>query len=422
MRKPFTLLLAILLILSLTACTGGTGEEISNDRPPAFSLLQKQTTLSKHSEKGESASFSDTDFKNLLGESVTYITVTELPDTRLGTLIFNGASVTKGQTLPAGSLNYLKFVPNADCESATFGFTCDSKSFDGRELKCEMVFTDTVNSPPVAMDSKLKTVSGISCETVLKINEPNGDDYTINVITYPTDGYIEISSDGTVIYTPKDSFSGKDSLIYTVTDRFGEVSERATLEIEVEKNENGLYFADMQEDMLHLYAHRMCRDNVMVYRYEDGKYLFDPDKPVSKIEFLVMLMNVSGEDTDIVAVADSAVTDDSGLSSGLKGYLSAAAEKGLIRLNNGKFSPADTVTVSDAAYMVASVLDLPRANSESASTEGSDSTLSAMLAASNAGFFNGQEPNQSLTKADCAKLLCLVYDYMADNNMKKATD
>ena len=422
MKKLFMLLLSLLLVFSFAACSNGTTEEISNDRPPAFSVLQKQTTLIKQSEKGTNASFTKADFQTLVGETVTYITVTELPETKLGTLIFNGAAVTKGQTIPAGSLDYLKFVPNTDSAKAVFGFTCDSKNFDGRELKCEIVFTDGANSPPIAVDSNVKTVSGISCESVLKINEPNGDDFTINVITYPTDGYIDVSADGKVIYTSKDGFSGNDRMIYTVTDRFGAVSEKATLEINVEKNENKLYFADMEENMLHLYAHRMCRDDVMVYRYEDGKYLFDPDKPVSKIEFLVMLMNVTGEDTDIVAVADSAIADDNGLSSGLKGYLSAASEKGLIKLQNGYFSPKETITVADAAYMITASLDLPMIRSEDAIAENSNNALSSILAASNAGFFDKVEPSHTLTKAETAKLLCNVEDYMSENNMKTLGD
>ncbi len=419
MKKPIMLLLSVLLAFSLAACTNGTPENPGNDRPPAFSLLQKQTTLIKHGEKGEITGFAESDLSDLLGEPVTYITVTELPESNLGTLIFNGVAVTKGQTLPTGSLNYLKFVPSSSCDSANFRFSCDSKGFDGRELNCEMVFSDTVNSPPIALDSKLSAVSGISCESALKINEPNGDEYTIKVITYPTDGFISVSADGSVIYTPEEDFSGRDSMVYTVTDRFGAVSEPATLEISVSKNENQLYFADMKDNMMHLYAHRMCSDDIMVYRYENGEYFFDPDQPVSKIDFLVMVMNVSGQDADIVAVADSAVTDDNGLSSGLKGYLSAAAEKGLIQLQNGSFSPKDTITVSDAAYMIAAALDLPSAKSDSASTDGSDVLYSAMMAASNAGFFDKLKPTQTLTKADAAELLCRIEDYMAENNMVK---
>ncbi len=421
MKKPIIILLTLIMLFSFCACTSESEIQKAPDRPPALSLLQKQTTLIKQGEKGESTSFARSEFENILGETVNYITVTELPESKLGALMFNGTSVTKGQTLPANSLEYLKFVPNSDCKSAFFGFTCDSATFDGRELKCELVFKDGANSPPIASDSEINAVSGITCEGNLKISEPDGDSYTVNVVAYPTDGFIDIYDDGRIVYTPKDDFSGSDRLIYTVTDRFGAVSERATLKFSVEKNDTHLVFADMQNDMNHIYAHRMCRDDVMVYKYVDGNYIFEPEKEVSKVEFLVMLMRVAQQDTDIIAVADSVITDDNGLSSGLKGYISAAAENGMIRLNNGEFAPYDPITVSDAAYMISAALGLPKINSESASANG-EGAMSALISATNAGFFANAEPSRVLTKAESAKLLCLVEDYMEENNMITTSD
>lgn len=421
MKKPFIILLALVLAFSLCACKDESDIPKEADKPPALSLLEKQTTLIKHSEKGESAAFSQAEFEKMLGESLHYITLTELPEPKLGALMFNGASVTKGQTVPASSLEFLKFVPNSDCKSAFFGFTCDSKSFDGRELKCEIVFADGANSPPVAADGKIYAVAGISCEGNLKISEPDGDSYTVNVIAYPTDGFVDIYDDGRVVYTPKEDFYGKDRLIYTVTDRYGAVSERATLQITVDKNDEQLVFSDMKEDKNHIYAHRMCRDDVMVYKFEDGQYIFEPEKEVSKVEFLVMLMRVAKKDTDIVAVADSVISDDNGLSSGLKGYISAAAESGIIRINNGEFSPYEPITVTDAAYMISSILNLPRINADNASAE-SEGTLSALISATNAGFFANAEPSKVITRSESAKLLCLVEDYMQENNMQSNSD
>lgn len=419
MKKPIAVILSILLTLLLTACSvsdeGVTEGAI--DRPPAFSILQKQLTLVKHSEKGENAVFSKADFQELLGEDITYITVTSLPDPSLGTLMYNGTSVTKGQTVPAGSFAFFKFVPNAETECAAFGFTCDAMSFIGKELGCEMVFTDEKNLAPIATDGTLYTVSGIGCDAQLDINEPNGDDFKINVITYPTDGEIKIDASGRVIYTPNDGFSGNDRLIFTVTDRFGVTSERASLDITVEENKSSLCFADMNGNMNHIYAYRACSSNIMIYRSEGGKYYFDPEKAVTKIEFLVMLMNAAKLDADIAAVADSAVTDDDSLSSGLKGYLSAAAEGNLIKLNNGAFAPYDEVTVGDAAYMVASALSLPGIDSESVAAGTNDRTLASILAVAKAGFFESTDPSHKLTKQETAEILCGIIDYMKENNM-----
>ncbi len=422
MKKPFVFILCILLAFAFVACADTQQSEVSDGLPPAFSILQKQTTVTKQGEKGNFASFTKEDFDKILGSGLSQITLKTLPDPQSGTLMFSGKAVNEGQTLAAESLGYLKFIPNASTELASFCFTCDSVGFEDVEIKCDIVFTDSLNSPPVALDSSIKTVEGIACGGELCINEPNGDSYTVNVITYPREGFISVSESGSIIYYPEEGFSGSDAMVYTVTDRFGAVSETATLKIEVEKNESGIKFADMQDDMLHLYAHRMCSNDVMVYRYENGNYYFDPEAEVTRLEFLVMLMNVSGQDTDIVAVADSVISDDTGLSSGLKGYLSAAAEKGIIRLENGSFSPKEAITVEDAAYMLAAALDLPNTRKESEDAGATEESFSAMLAASDAGFFEVLEPEKTLNKAETAELLCRVEDYMTANNMTKGED
>ncbi len=417
MKKLTSILVCIALMFSLGACSKGnnTDEESMPEKPPAFSVLHKQTKLKKHSQKGESVSFSESDFKNLIGEDIEYITVTALPDSESGSLMFNGCAVIKGQNLPSSQLEYLKFVPKASIETANFVFSCKSKSYSGEELTCEITFTDEVNSPPVAANSKLNAVSGIMCEGYLDITEPNSDEFTINVITYPTDGSVIIQSDGRVIYTPNNSFSGNDRLVYSVSDCFGNTSENATLDINVLKNESGLVFEDMKEDLNHFYAYSMCENDTMVYRQENGKYYFDPDAPVSKVDFLVMLMCTAKLDGDIVAVADSVISDDSGLSSGLKGYISAAAEKDLILLENGRFSPKADITFGESAYMIAAALNLPFRTS----AEGDSKNASASAVISADIFDEEWEFESTISKADAAKILYRIQEYMSANNMSE---
>lgn len=415
MKRFIMLAAALILMLCLAACSEKNTEAPDSGRPPAFSVIQKQIKLNKRCERNESATFSEAEFEKLLGEKLTYITVTSLPEGK-GTLIFNGTSVIEGQSIPSAMLGYLKFMPADGCAAASFNFTCDSAGFDKKELCCDIVFADGVNSPPIAENSTLSTVKGISRESLLSITEPNGDDFTINVITYPTDGFISIGADGSVVYSPNEGFSGSDSMVYTVTDRYGASSEKATLSIQVGENKSGLYFADMQEDLNHIYAHKMCENNTMVYRRENGNYYFEPQKKVSKIEFLVMLMSVSGHDNGITAVADSVASDDGGLSSGLKGYISAAADKGLITLDNGKFSPEAEITLGEAVCMAANALSLPGADN---TNDPIHSAVSAAVAAKLIETVDGSvDISAVMTKADIALLLCGIDDYMTENNMK----
>lgn len=415
MKRSIMLAAALLLMLCLAACSGKNTETADTSRPPAFSVIQKQIKLNKHCERNESTAFCEEEFEKLLGEKLTYITVTSLPEGK-GTLVYNGAEVIEGQSIPSAMLGYLKFVPAAGCLGASFNFTCDSAGFDKKELSCDIVFADGVNSPPVAENSTLTTVKGIARESMLSITEPNGDDFTINVITYPTDGFISIGADGSVVYSPNEGFSGNDSMVYTVTDRYGAVSEKATLSIRVGENKSGLYFADMQDDLNHIYAHKMCENNTMVYRRENGSYYFEPQKKVSRMEYLVMLMSVSGHDNGITAVADSVASDDGGLSSGLKGYIAAAADKGLITLNDGKFSPEAEITVGEAVCMAANALSLPGAKNPNDPVH---AAVSAAVSAKLIETVDGSvDISAVMTKADTALLLYRIDDYMTENNMK----
>ncbi len=420
MKKLLVLFLGIALMFSLISCSGKTDEESSPEVPPGFTVIQNQQKLKKHSEKGENATFSQKEFADFLGEELSFITVTALPEQ--GTLICNGTPVLKGQTIPAEELEFLKFVPDTECENAVFNFTCDSMGYHGKEMCCDMVFTSGINTPPVAVNSTLETVEGISCHGKLAIREPNGDNYTINVITYPSEGYINVTADGKVVYTPEKGFFGNDKLVYNVTDCFGEVSETATLKIQVSENKSGLSFSDMAEDPNHLFAHRMCQDEIMVYRRDNGEYYFDPQQPVSKMDFLVMLMCVTGMDNDITAVADSVADDDTGLSSGLKGYLSEAYNCGLIKLNDGKFMPKENITVGDAAFMTAMALKLPVSETENVLADGKE-VYNALSASVYAGLLDSDaqelDVTEILSKGEAAKLLCGIADYIKDNNIQK---
>ena len=116
-----------------------------------------------------------------------------------------------------------------------FSFTGDCEGYNGQEMKCEIVFKNGENAPPVANDVAFETVEGMVCQGELNITEPNGDIYTINVETYPEKGLITVSDKGKIIYTPHSGFSGKDRMVYSVTDCFGKKSQSAVVDFQVLK-------------------------------------------------------------------------------------------------------------------------------------------------------------------------------------------
>ena len=91
------------------------------------------------------------------------------------------------------------------------GPTAAADSFTGRQLKALIVPAGLVTANDFDID---------------------GDSISVVVVNAPTSGTIQLNSDGSFSYTPKNSFSGLDSFTYYVTD--GSLSSNlATVEIDV---------------------------------------------------------------------------------------------------------------------------------------------------------------------------------------------
>lgn len=406
MKRFLCLFFALILAFSLVACTGGGEEE--EKLPPAFGILSKQLTLRKYAESGKYVGFTAAEFERLYGTDVESITVASLPEESEGRLMYGGANVLVGQCIPADKLGFLRFAPADGAKNAAFRFTGQAQGFAGREISCVIDVGTGSNLAPAAIDGSVETASGIPVFGRLDVTDPEGDALEFSVVSYPRGGELRLKSDGSFVYYPTADYSGEDALVYTATDKYGNASRTAKLTLSVAENTSGLCFADMADDAAHYAAYRMCGENVMTYRRESCSYYFDPDTPVSRAEYLVMIMSACGADNALTAVADSAASDDTGLSSGIKGYITAAAEKGIIRLENGKFRPHDTVTASEAAFTAARLLDL----------SGEDTLAAAIKAAV---IPAGTDGKKQLTKRDAAYILASAADYMTQSGMLGGT-
>ena len=400
MKKILAAALALITAFAVCGCAAGGDRQSGARLPRAFNVLQKETSVEIRARRGESVVFDGNDFAAAVGARPSYITVTALPDEKQGALLFRGTGVIRGQSLPLEQLDKLRFVPAEGSAGGGFGFTCDAPGWKNCELRCAITLAGSENLPPTADSAKISTAAGISCPGRLRFADPDGDECTLTVVNYPTDGEIRISADGSVVYTPADGFTGTDKLVFRAADRFGAVSPEAVLEIEVGANPNGIRFSDMDGDPAHLGAVKLCGNDVMTYKLRDGKYVFEPDGEVARIDFVVMLTCAAGESGSVRASAQTEAADGGSLSSGLKGYLAFACENGFVKLENGGFRPYDAITAGEAAKMTALLLRLP----------GSDSDPCALL--KRAGITDSlPDPNAKLDRRTCALLLYGAAEY-----------
>ncbi|MEM9410884.1 MAG: Ig-like domain-containing protein [Planctomycetota bacterium] len=104
----------------------------------------------------------------------------------------------------------------------------------------QAIWTITIvgtNDAPVATDDCADTVLNGEVSIDVVINDEDVDDglnsQSVEIVTPPLNGEVNINQDGTVTYIAAMGFSGTDSFQYSVRDNFGVASNTATVEIRV---------------------------------------------------------------------------------------------------------------------------------------------------------------------------------------------
>ena len=138
------------------------------------------------------------------------------------------------QLNPDGSFEY---TPNQN-SSGLDGFSYEVS--DGELTSGEVIVAITIttsNDVPVAADDNYTMEQGatlviINTSGVLaNDSDPDGDALTATVVTQPSNGTVNLASDGAFTYQPNAEFSGTDTFTYSAND--GSTSSDATVTIQV---------------------------------------------------------------------------------------------------------------------------------------------------------------------------------------------
>ncbi len=359
MKKIFLLLLTLALVatpLMISAATLGEG----------VSLLSKETKMIKTGLCGQKMTFNDVDFKTAMNVAdFKSITITALPLSSAGSLMYGGRRVSEGQTIKRKHISALSFVPSSkNVSECKFSFTSDGL-MGGAEMDFVLKFIDKVNYAPEHDFDEDESVSLWSQESVsvfgqLAASDPEGDALEFMIVEYPENGTLLLTDKtvGDYSYTPEAGFTGKDRFVYVVRDEYGNFTTPAAVEIEVEKRLSAVSYTDMEMHPSANAALVMEAKGIMSgTRVGDDMY-FSPELGVTRAEFVAMAMKAYG------LRADSSLTatyfdDNDKIPASLVGYVATAARLGIVRgsfdgtgLN---FRPNDTVTRSEAALIMSTI-------------------------------------------------------------------
>lgn len=182
---------------------------------------------------------------------------------------------------------------------------------------------DDDNTAPVAENLEYVTYRGVAITGTLQAVDPEGDMMEYKLITQPKKGAADVSEYGEFTYTPEDGKKGKDKFTYVAVDAMGNVSEEATVKINIEKQSSKVTYSDMQGSISNYAALRLAEEGIFVGEMIGDSYYFNPDTLVTRGEFLAICLNATGEEI-LQDISRTGFSDDQDIASWLKPYVTVS--------------------------------------------------------------------------------------------------
>ena len=292
-------------------------------------------------------------------ETLSGICITGLPAPEAGTVMLGARILRPGDILTAGQIQQMTFVPlktETDMDAVVTYLPIYPDRVE-QDAAMTISIRGKEDKAPVAEDSTLETYKNLPNTGKLKVFDPEEQTLTYSIIRQPRRGTVTITEDGSFTYTPKKNKVGTDSFTYTATDPAGKVSREATVTVEIMKPTNPEQYTDTVGTPCRFAAEWMKNTGLFIGEQVGGAPCFQPDKTVSRGEFLTML--VKALDMNVEEAGDfTGFTDDA--PNWLKPYLAAALRNGLTENwpDREVFGASEPITGAEAALLVRNGLDL----------------------------------------------------------------
>ncbi len=186
-----------------------------------------------------------------------------------------------------------------------------------------------MSGAPVAENLNLTTYRNVCVGGQLAAVDPEGDAVTFEITTQPTKGTVELTEDGRFVYTPDTNRKGRDYFGYRAVDDTGARSQEATVIIKIEKQKTDVSYSDMEGNASAYAAVALAERGVFTGEKLGSQWVFQPEREVTRGEFLSMCMTLTGEDL-LSGVASTGFADDADIGAWLKPYVATALMDGVV--------------------------------------------------------------------------------------------
>ena len=281
---------------------------------------------------------------------------------------------------------------------------------------CALVFPAMAdNSAPVAENFEFETYRGVSFGGQLAAIDPDGDAVSFEITTQPKKGTIELSGDGSFVYSPAEGKRGRDYFGYKAVDANGDRSQEATVIIKLVKNKSVSY-VDMDGNASYCSAVKLAECGAFIGKQIGGEYYFEPQKTLSRGEFVAMCLNVTGTDV-LRGVVSTGFVDDGSIPDWQRAYVASAVRDGVVKGKNGAsgavFDADAEISRAEAGVMLDRLLSLTNVSVEDG---GAVPTWAAQSAANldACGIMNENcVDSAALTHAEAADMLAAAMNVLS---------
>lgn len=275
---------------------------------------------------------------------------------------------------------------------------------------------------PVAKALEITTYRGVPYRAQFLSTDAEGDAITYDIKQAPQKGTVVVDG-ADFTYTPDEGVTGSDSFTYTATDAAGNTSAPAEVTVTIEKIRSGVTYADMGDSAAAAAAQYLAEEGIFTGQKIGDQYCFEPDRTVSRSEFLAMVLETSG--ADVTAVTMTGFSDDDAIPTWAKAYAAAGVAEGVVQgsatAEGAAFRGEDPITFNEAATVLNRVLsvadvdlavwyaDREAVPSWAAQAVGNMESVSVL----SAGSFGSAALDEPVTRADAAQMLCAAGTLLA---------
>lgn len=289
-------------------------------------------------------------------ETLTGICITGLPQSNTGTVMLGSRVLRAGDILTAGQLEQMTFQPLQTQQDQVAEVTY-LPIFENR-VESAAVMTISIrgkeDKAPVAQDSAIETYKNLSNDGKLVASDPEEQPLTYTVVRQPRRGDVQLREDGSFTYTPKKNKVGVDSFTFTAADPAGNVSREATVTVQILKPTDAKQYRDTAGEDCRFTAEWLRSTGLFAGEQVGDEICFQPEKTVTRGEFLSMLVNLLEIPVEEVDAPQW-----------VQPYLDAAIRSGLVTgWQQESFNMDEPVTGAEAAVALQNALDLSAGHEE----------------------------------------------------------